>query len=233
MSGKSRIQGVFVTGTDTGVGKTRVACALLAAVAARGMKVAGLKPISCGLQATADGPRHADALALMAAASVALPYAAVNPYAFEPPIAPHIACMEAGIALERDAVVAAIRRSAALAERVVIEGVGGFRVPLGADWDTSDLAADLGLPIVMVVGLRLGCLNHALLTRAAIAARGLAFSGWVGSALDPGFSRYDANLATLEARLGTPLGVLAHAPTASAGESARQLARLPPSLLGA
>ena len=233
MDEASRIQGVFVTGTDTGVGKTRVACALLAAAAARGLKVVGLKPISCGLQASAEGLRHADALALMAAASVALPYAAVNPYAFEPPIAPHIACMEAGITLERDAVAQAIRRSAALADRVVIEGVGGFRVPLGADWDSADLAADLGLPIVMVVGLRLGCLNHALLTREAIAARGLAFAGWVGSALDPGFSRYDANLATLEARLGTPLGVLAYSPVADAGAAANQLARLPPSLRAA
>ncbi len=227
----SQLHGVFVTGTDTGVGKTRVACALLAAAAARGLKVAGLKPISCGLQPTADGPRHADALALMAAASVTLPYAVVNPYAFEPPIAPHLASMEAGIALERDAVVAAVRRSGAMVPRVVIEGVGGFRVPLGADWDSADLAADLGLPIVLVVGLRLGCLSHALLTREAIAARGLAFAGWVGSAIDPGFSRYDANLASLEARLGTPLGVLAYAPEASAIEAARHIARLPDALL--
>jgi dethiobiotin synthetase len=230
MSVRSQTTGVFVTGTDTGVGKTRVACALLAAAAARGAEVAGLKPISCGLEATAEGLRHADALALMAAASVTLPYAAVNPYAFEPPIAPHIAAMEAGVALERHAVSATIRRSMALAPRVVVEGVGGFRVPLGADWDTADLAADLGLPIVLVVGLRLGCLNHALLTREAIAARGLEFAGWVGSALDPAFSRYDANLATLEARLGTPLGVLAHAPVASTGAAARQLTTLPPDL---
>ena len=224
------MRGVFVTGTDTGVGKTRVACALLAAAAAQGLRVAGLKPIACGLQATAAGPRHADALALMAAASVVLPYAAVNPYAFAPPIAPHLASMEAGVALERDAVGAAIRAAAALASRVVIEGVGGFRVPLGADWDSADLAADLGLPIVLVIGLRLGCLNHALLTREAIAARGLAFAGWVGSAIDPGFDRYDANLAALEARLGTPLGVLAHAPDAAAAVTAQQLARLPDAL---
>jgi dethiobiotin synthetase len=224
------MRGVFVTGTDTGVGKTRVACALLAAGAAAGLRIAGLKPISCGLQPTPEGPRHADALALMAAASVTLPYAAVNPYAFEPPIAPQLASMEAGVALERDSVLRTIRQSAALAPRVVVEGVGGFRVPLGADWDTADLAADLGLPIVLVVGLRLGCLNHALLTREAIAARGLPFAGWVGSAVDPGFSRYDANLASLEARLGTPLGVLAHAPAADAAADARHLARLPDAL---
>jgi dethiobiotin synthetase len=227
------IRGVFVTGTDTSVGKTRVACALLAAAAARGLPVAGLKPIACGLTPTVEGPRHGDALALMAAASVALPYAAVNPYAFEPAIAPHIASKEAGIALERDAVCAAIRRSAALAPRVVVEGVGGFRVPLGAGWDSADLAADLGLPVVLVVGLRLGCLNHALLSHEAILARGLPFAGWVGSAIDPAFARRDENIAALDAALGNALGVLAYAPGGRAADDARQLARLPDALADA
>jgi dethiobiotin synthetase len=225
------MRGVFVTGTDTGVGKTRVACALVAAVAARGKRVAGLKPVSCGLVPTPQGPRHGDALALMAVASVALPYAAVNPFAFEPPIAPHLASVEAGVALERGPVCAAIRSAAAQAEVVVVEGVGGFRVPLGAGWDTADLAADLGLPLVLVVGLRLGCLNHALLTQEAIAARGLELAGWVGSAIDPGFARTEANVAALAGALGAPLALLPHAPDADATALARAFAHLPAPLV--
>ena len=224
-------RGVFVTGTDTGVGKTRVACALVAALAARGVRVAGLKPIAAGVEDTADGPRHADALELMRVNAVALSYPQVNPFLLRAAVAPHLAAAEQGLVLERAAVAAAVRSAAAGLEAVVVEGVGGFIVPLGPDWDTADFAQDLGLPVVLVVGLRLGCLNHALLTREAIARRGLPFAGWIGSAIDPGFARASANLVALAERLDGPaLGVLPHAPQASAAECARQLERLPPTL---
>lgn len=218
------MRGVFVTGTDTGVGKTRVACALVARAAAAGLRVAGLKPISAGLEPTPDGPRHADARALMAVNPVALVYAQVNPFAFGEAVAPHLAAAAEGRALERGAVAAAVRAAAVGLDAVVVEGVGGFVVPLGPDWDTADLAQDLGLPVVLVVGLRLGCLNHALLTREAIARRGLPFAGWVASAIDPGFARAAGNLATLAERLeAPPLGVLPHAPDGAAASDARHL----------
>lgn len=221
-------RGVFVTGTDTGVGKTRVAVALIAALAARGERVAGIKPVSAGLDDTPAGPRHSDALALMAVSSVVLTYAEVNPFAFRAAVAPHLAAGEEGVTLERAAVVAAVRSAAARLDALVVEGVGGFAVPFGDEWDSADLAIDLGLPVLLVVGLRLGCLNHAVLTREAIAHRGLAFAGWIGSAIDPGFARVEGNLAMLAARLGEPaLGVLPHAPGASAAECAHQLKRLP------
>jgi dethiobiotin synthetase len=224
------LEGVFVTGTDTGVGKTRVACALVAKAAA-GLRVAGLKPISAGLEPTPEGPRHPDALALMRASPVALRYEQVNPFALGEAVAPHLAAAAEGRTLERAAVAAAVRAAAAGLDAVVVEGVGGFVVPLGPDWDTADLAQDLGLPVVLVVGLRLGCLNHALLTREAIARRGLRFAGWAASAIDPGFARAAGNLAALEARLGAPpLGVLPHAPYAHAGDAARHLERLPDAL---
>ncbi len=227
----SALRGVFVTGTDTGVGKTRVACALVAKAAANGLRVAGLKPISAGLEPTPEGPRHGDALALMRVNPVALTYAQVNPFAFGEAVAPEFAAGAEGKRLARGEVAAAVRAAADGLDAVVVEGVGGFVVPLGPDWDTADLAQDLGLPVLLVVGLRLGCLNHALLTREAIARRGLPFAGWVGSAIDPGFARAAENLATLSARLGVePLGLLPHTPAGTAGDDASALRRLPPTL---
>jgi dethiobiotin synthetase len=217
--------GLFVTGTDTGVGKTRVAVGLTQALAARGLKVAGLKPVASGCEPTPDGLRNADALALRAASSLALPYGLVNPYAFEPAIAPHLAAAEAGVVLQRAALVGTVQSVAAQADRVVVEGVGGFLVPLGPDWSAADLAADLGFPVLLVVGLRLGCLNHALLTAAAIRAAGLPFVGWIGSAIDPEFARATDNLATLTQWLGqAPLAVLPHAPDATPDSVAAALA---------
>jgi dethiobiotin synthetase len=225
------MRGVFVTGTDTGVGKTRVACALVVKAAAAGLRVAGLKPISAGVEHTPDGPRHPDALALMAVNPVVLRYDQVNPFALGEAVAPHLAAAAEGRVLMRATVADAVRGAAVGLEAVVVEGVGGFVVPLGADWDSADLAQDLGLPVVLVVGLRLGCLNHALLTREAIARRGLPFAGWVGCAIDPGFARAVDNLATLTARLGTaPFGVLPHAPAAGPAETAGHLERLPQAL---
>lgn len=196
------LSGFFVTGTDTGVGKTLVSCALLHAFAAASLRTVGMKPVTAGCDAAGD---NEDVTALMAASSVAAPAALVNVYRFAPPIAPHLAAAEAGehIALAR--IEDAYRALALLADVVIVEGVGGFCVPLNAHEDTADLAVRLGLPVILVVGLRLGCLNHALLTAQAIRARGLALAGWVANAVDPSMERADANVSTLESRLAAPL----------------------------
>ena len=218
-----RSSGLFVTGTDTGVGKTRVACALAAALAARGLRVAAMKPVASGCLAHPEGWRSEDALALQAAANVSAPYALVNPCALSEPVAPHLAAGPGGIPLPP--LLEAFRELAARAEAVVVEGVGGFRVPLDEQRDTADLAAALGLPVVLVVGLRLGCLNHALLTAEAVAARGLDLAGWVANRPWPEpMAREAENVATLERLLPAPrLGLLPHRPEASPAELASHL----------
>ena len=197
-------QGLFVTGTDTGVGKTVVACALVRGLARRGLAVAVMKPVASGAQATPEGPRNEDALALMAAASVPASYDTVNPYCFLPPIAPHLAAAEAGVTLELAPIRERFARLAARADCVVVEGAGGWRVPLGADFGMDGLALALQLPVLMVVGLKLGCISHARLTLESILARGAAFAGWVANGIDPAFERAEENLATLTQTLGEP-----------------------------
>jgi dethiobiotin synthetase len=202
--------GLFVTGTDTGVGKTLVACALLHALAGRGLRVVGMKPVAAGREA--DGTFH-DVEALIAASSVAAPREWVNPYAFDPPIAPHVAAGRAGLRIELAPILSAWRGLSRLADAVVVEGVGGFRVPLNESEDAGDLAAGLGLPVILVVGLRLGCLNHALLTAQAVRAAGLTLAGWVANELTPGMEALEENIAALDARLGCPrLGRMAFLP---------------------
>jgi dethiobiotin synthetase len=199
------VAGWFVTGTDTGVGKTVVTLGLMHALQARGHRVAGLKPVASGSVPTPHGLRNEDALALQSCASVVMSYEQVNRYAFEPPIAPHLAAAEAGVRIElshiRDSVAAAALR----ADRVLVEGVGGWMVPLNERETVADLAAALGLPVVLVVGIRLGCLNHALLTVAAMRARGLAPAAWVASHVEPDCPRAGENVAALGERLGAPL----------------------------
>lgn len=220
-------QGYFVTGTDTGVGKTRVAAGLIAALRAQGHRVAGMKPVASGCVATPDGLRNEDALALIEASGLHLSYHWVNPYAFAPPIAPHIAAAEAGRPVRFAVLAQALERLYGQAECVVVEGVGGWRVPLGPDGDVADLAVSVGLPVVLVVGLRLGCLNHAALTVADVRRSGLPLVGWVASAVDPDFARPQENLAALGKIMAAPcLGILAHRPAASPGEVAAAL-RLP------
>ena len=201
MSGR----GYFVTGTDTGVGKTRVAVALIHALRARGLRVAAMKPVAAG---AAPGTLNEDVVALRAASNVEAPLAELNPYAFDAAIAPHIAAEAAGIRIDIARIVAAHARLAARADVVVVEGAGGWRVPLGTDADMADLAAHLGLPVVLVVGLRLGCLNHAMLTAEAVRARGVPWAGWIANRIDPAMPYADANLRALRARLPGPcLGV--------------------------
>jgi dethiobiotin synthetase len=198
-------RGFFVTGTDTGVGKTLVACALLHAFAARGLRAIGMKPVAAGANLEGGVLLNEDVAALVAASNVAAPRELQNPYCFAPPIAPHIAAAHAGVAIDIERVREAYARLEARADVVVVEGAGGFRVPLGNSVDTADLARLLGLPVVLVVGMRLGCLNHALLTADAIAAAGLPIAGWVANHIDPDMTHATENVQALEARLRAPL----------------------------
>ncbi len=225
-------KGVFITGTDTGVGKTVVACALVRGLRACGLSVAVMKPIASGAARTAQGLRSADALALIEAAASEAPYALVNPYCFEPAISPHIAADEAWISVDTDTIVSHYRTLGARADWVVVEGAGGWLAPVSGGETIADLARALALPVLLVVGLRLGCLNHAQLTRLAIAAAGLRFAGWIADGVDPAFERRAENLAALERRLGeAPLAVVPHAGDAAASlvlaSAAQQLQERP------
>ena len=212
----------FVTGTDTGVGKTLVAAALLRHLREAGTAVAGMKPVAAGAIAGPEGPANEDALLLQAESSLRHPYATVNPCLFEPAIAPHIAAAEAGQPIDTQRIVAAHRRLCADAGVVLAEGAGGFLVPLDETRSFADLPALLGMDVLLVVGLRLGCLNHALLTAEAIAARGLVLAGWIGNCIDPGFPRREENIATLTTRLAAPcLGIVPWMQAPDVGTAAR------------
>jgi len=205
-------RGVFVTGTDTGVGKTVAACALVHAFRARGIRVAPMKPVAAGAS-TIDGRlANDDSVALLRAAGwSADALADVTPILLAEPMAPHIAAHRSGARIERGPIFAALDRLASRGDFAVVEGVGGFMVPLASGFDASDLAREMGFPVVLVVGLRLGCLNHALLTARAIAAEGLPLAGWIANTLDPAMTALDENVATLRERLGAPLlGILPH-----------------------
>ncbi|MFJ4143351.1 dethiobiotin synthase [Pseudomonas sp. NPDC089734] len=195
----------FITGTDTDAGKTTVAAGLLHAARLTGLSTAAGKPVASGSAITPQGLRNSDALALLAECSLDLSYNDVNPYTFEPAIAPHLAAREAGVPLMVNSLLQPMRR---LLERradfTLIEGAGGWRVPLADQSNLSDLAIGLGLPVIMVVGVRLGCINHALLTAEAIARDGLQLAGWVANIIDPKTSRLEENLATLSERLPAP-----------------------------
>jgi len=196
-------RGMFVTGTDTGVGKTVVAAALLRALVRDGCRAVGMKPVAAGLDP--GMAVHADVAALIAAGNVAASFADVSPYVFAPPIAPHIAAANAGCAVDLERIADAYARLAAAADAVVVEGAGGVFVPLGRRIDMLDIARRLDLPVLLVVGIRLGCINHALLSAHAIAARGLRLAGWVANRIDPAMPEADANVAALAERLPAPL----------------------------
>lgn len=202
-------RGCFVTGTDTGIGKTWVGCGLITALRERGHTVIGMKPVASGCQRTTEGLRNEDALRLQGVSSVKLPYESVNPYAFEPPIAPHIAAREAGVDIDFSRITEQAHQLAALADYLLIEGVGGWRVPLGREGDVAALAAALGLPVILVVGVRLGCLNHGFLTAEAILRDGLPLAGWIANPIDPQTERLAENLEALRAGIRAPcLGVM-------------------------
>jgi dethiobiotin synthetase len=193
--------GYFVTGTDTGVGKTLVSCALLHRLRTQHVVVVGMKPVSAG----ALGDASDDVNQLREAGNVRVGADLDNPYALADPVSPHIAAQRAGVHIDIDLIVARFVRLAALADAVVVEGAGGFCVSLSDTHSGADLAQALGLPVVLVVGLRLGCLNHALLTQEAIRSRGLLLAGWVANHIDPAMLAQDENVATLRRRLAAPL----------------------------
>lgn len=221
--------GVFVTGTDTGCGKTWVSVELIRQLRGQGLRVAGFKPVAAGATIRDGNLVNDDALALADASGLGTPYATTNPYCFAPPLAPHLAADEAGVKIETGPIQAAFHEMAGNSEFVVVEGAGGWRVPLGPDLDMQSLALELGLPVLLVVGLRLGCINHALLSEQAILASGVRLLGWVGAQVDPDMQRLNENIATLESGLSRPcLGILPHPGSSLAldRESALDLKRL-------
>jgi dethiobiotin synthetase len=207
-------QAYFLTGTDTEIGKTFITCALLHRAGQAGLKVVGLKPVAAGTDAAG---LNDDVEAIRAASNLELPRQIINPYCFAPAIAPHIAAAEAGVSIEFGTIRASCDEAHRQADLVIVEGVGGFCVPLGNERNTADLAVELALPVILVVGMRLGCINHALLTAEAIASRGLMLAGWVANRIDPAMSRFDENLETLQESLSAPLlGVVPHGPQGGA-----------------
>jgi dethiobiotin synthetase len=192
-------RGIFVTGTDTGVGKTVVACAILRVLAASGLRAVGMKPVASGIAVGAA--RNADVDALAAAGNVSVELSLTNPYAFAPAISPHLASRRSGTIIDLQRIAAAYRELATRAERMVVEGAGGALAPLEDRLDMLDIARELSIPVVLVVGLRLGCINHALLSAHAIRARGLVLAGWVANTIDPQMEARDDNISALERRL--------------------------------
>ncbi len=215
---------LFVTGTDTGVGKTVASSALLHALRAQGLRAVGMKPVASGCIATTEGWRNDDALALQAASDPVPAYADLNPFALPQPLAPEIAASEAGVEITLAPIIAAFERLRAQADTVVVEGVGGWAAPLTATLDQQHLVEALELPVVLVVGMRLGCLNHARLTARAVQADGARLVGWIANEIDPQMDRRDENFALLKARMPAPCwGRLPYAPEAEARELARWL----------
>ncbi len=202
-------RGFFITGTDTGVGKTRVAVALTRALAAQGLRVGVMKPVAAGVIDSPQGPRNDDALELLGAGNVALAYEDVNPCLLATPASPHLAARQAGVSIRAEPILAAQRRIAALSDCLIVEGAGGWLAPISAVETMGDLAGKMALPVILVVGLRLGCLNHALLTREAIRAQALPFAGWIANRLADEMPHANANIETLASRFGVgPLGIV-------------------------
>jgi dethiobiotin synthetase len=213
--------GYFITGTDTGVGKTLISCALLYAFAAQGQRVVGMKPVAVGCD---DDGHNQDVKQLQAASNVLVSYGQINPYSFINSIAPHIAAQNAGVRIDFARILTSYHELASQADVVIIEGAGGLRVPLNNNQDTADLALQLGLPVILVVGMRLGCLNHALLTVSVIEACGLKCACWVANVLDPDMLALQDNIIALQQRLAAPLlGVIPWQPQPDARRVGLQL----------
>jgi dethiobiotin synthetase len=199
------MRGWFITGTDTGIGKTYVTVGLLRYLNERGHQAAGMKPIASGCERTPDGLRNDDALRILEASAPALPYELVNPYSFEPPIAPHIAAAKSGVIIQTKTILDHFDAIRSQVDCILVEGVGGWEVPVSEDAGMPDLAVALGLPVILVVGIRLGCINHALLTAKAVRARGLELAGWVANQIDTAVEEEQAIIEAIAKRIGSPL----------------------------
>jgi dethiobiotin synthetase len=203
----SAARGVFIAGTDTEVGKTYVTTALVKALVRSGLKVAAMKPVAAGADATPDGLRNADALALSRAANLPVPYIRVNPFCLAMPTSPHIAARMTGVCIDPAVILQEFLTfvNDNAVDVVAVEGAGGWLAPISETETMADVASTLQLPVLLVVGLRLGCLNHALLTADAIEASGLRFAGWIANHVQPHFEHAGENIALLERRLRAPL----------------------------
>ena len=198
------MRGFFITGTDTGCGKTEVTLGLMQALQARGWRVLGMKPVASGGVEGPEGVRNADALRIQAQGTVEAPYDRVNPYAFVAPIAPHLAARQAGVEIGLASIAAAHAALCRDADLVLVEGVGGWRVPLGPGLCVGDIPRAFDLPVILVVGLKLGCLNHALLSVESIQASGARLAGWVANQVDPDMLALEDNLDSLATRIEAP-----------------------------
>ena len=210
---RPKMRGIFVTGTDTSCGKTEIALALMEAMRQSGKVVLGMKPVASGCERTPEGLRNQDARRLQAQGNHQLLYEQVNPYAFKPPIAPHIAADQAGVRIEPEVIAATAGLLAAESDFLVVEGVGGWHVPLAPSLFASDLPLVMDLPVILVSGLRLGCINHSLLTVESIRLSGARLAGWIANQIDPDMLVRDENLATLVALIDAPcLGLVPRMP---------------------
>ncbi len=192
----------FITGTDTGIGKTYAACKLIHDYVAQGHKVVGMKPVAAGCEFIDGEWVNEDVLRLTQASNVKAPHELINPYSFTAPIAPHIAAEKAGVEIEIEVIKQAFDQLAKMADIVIVEGAGGFLVPLNNRQSMADLAAALDIPLILVVGMKLGCINHALLTLEAIKARQLDLQGWIANQIEPGMVVYDENIAAIVQKMG-------------------------------
>jgi dethiobiotin synthetase len=216
-SDRGNPRGFFITGTDTGVGKTLVAVALTRALVARGLRAAVMKPVAAGWMETPEGPRNDDALELLAASNVAAAYEEVNPWLLSTPASPHLAARLDGVTIGHERILAAQRTLAGASDILIVEGAGGWLAPISATETMADIAVKMALPVVLVVGMRLGCLNHALLTRAAIRSSALTFGGWIANGLETPMAHARENVETLTSRLGRPPLAIVPAGTDSPG----------------
>ena len=196
--------GYFVTGTDTDVGKTYIAAALVRHFVEQGYKTIGMKPVAAGVEVVAGRLLNIDVAELIKAGNVDADLVLINPYAFEPAIAPHIAAEQAGVNISLEKIQQAFDGLKSQADVVVVEGAGGFRVPINQQETMADLAIKLNLPVILVVGIRLGCINHALMTAGSIKAAGLNLVGWVANRIDPNMPVLEENIATLKAMIKAP-----------------------------
>ncbi len=217
-------KGIFITGTDTDVGKTTISLGLIAALQDKGLSVGVMKPVSAGCELTGEGLRNEDAVLLMQQASTDIPYDIVNPYAFEPAVAPHIAAAEAGVEIDIEVICQCYLKIAEKVDVVIVEGAGGWLVPVNEKETMADVVKALSLDVITVVGIRLGCLNHALLTSQSIEANGLTHRGWIANNLSRDNKKAKENINALHARISAPcLGEIKFNETADSNVIASQL----------